>query len=112
MRLWILSDLHLDVNSSFPFTLPDPVPDHDVVVIAGDVCEGMARGVRWIAAAGLDAKPVIYVGGNHEFYGHDRLEDVSAARQTARAFPNIHVLEGDRVDIAGRTFIGATLWTD
>ena len=30
-----LSDLHLDVNSSFPFALPEPFPDHDVVVIAG-----------------------------------------------------------------------------
>ena len=112
MRLWIFSDLHLDVNSEFPFALPNACPAHDVVVIAGDLCEGMARGVRWIAAAGLDAKPVIYVGGNHEFYDHDRLPEVAAAREAAKAFPNIHVLEGDSIEIGGKTFLGATLWTD
>lgn len=112
MRLWIFSDLHLDVNARFPFALPQPFPEHDVVIIAGDLCEGMARGVRWIAATGLDAKPVIYVGGNHEFYDHDRLSEVAAAREEAKAYPNIHVLEGDRVEIGGRTFLGATLWTN
>ena len=112
MRLWIFSDLHLDVNASFAFALPQPCPEHDVVVIAGDICEGMARGVRWIAASGLNTKPVIYIAGNHELYDRDRLADVTEARQAAAAFPNIHVLEGDRLDIGGKTFLGATLWTD
>ncbi len=112
MRLWVFSDLHLDVNASFPFGLPNPFPDHDVVVIAGDLCEGMAEGVRWIAQSGLAEKPVLYVGGNHEFYGLDRHDELTAARTTAETVPNIHVLEGGSVTIGGVTFFGATLWTD
>lgn len=112
MRLWIFSDLHIDVNASFPFVLPQPFPDHDAVVIAGDIREGMAKGVSWIAQSGLTAKPVLYVGGNHEFYGHDRHAEVTAARKAAAGHANLHVLEGDHITIAGKTFFGATLWTD
>jgi predicted phosphodiesterase len=112
MRLWVLSDLHLDVNASFPFALPEPFPEHDVVVIAGDICEGMANGVRWIARSGLTERPVIYVGGNHEFYGLDRHAELAAAREAAHADANIHVLEGDHITLDGKTFFGATLWTD
>jgi predicted phosphodiesterase len=72
MKLWILSDLHLDVNRRHPLRLPQPPPAHDAVVIAGDICQGIVEGVRFIAEAGLDAKPVLYVAGNHEFYGRDR----------------------------------------
>jgi predicted phosphodiesterase len=112
MRLWVLSDLHLDVNASFPFALPDPWPEHDVVVIAGDVREGMAAGVHWIEHAGLNARPVMYVGGNHEFYGLCRQTELAAGRAAAASHHNIHVLEGDLVTIGGTTFLGATLWTD
>ncbi len=112
MRFWVFSDLHLDVNAAFPFGLPKPWPEHDAVIIAGDLCEGLARGVQWIAETGLSAKPVIYVGGNHEFYGHDRIADLSDGRAAAAQHTNIHLLERDRITIADVTILGCTLWTD
>ena len=112
MKLWILSDLHIDVNHQHPLQLPDPRPAHDVVIIAGDICQGMVEGVRFIAEQGLNAKPVLYIGGNHEFYGHDRWEELAAARAEAAKYPNIHVLERDRLMIGGVEFLGCTLWTD
>jgi predicted phosphodiesterase len=112
MRLWIFSDLHLDVNAAFAVSLPRVWPVHDVVVIAGDLREGMAAGVHWIAAQGLNARPVIYVGGNHEFYGHDRYDELARAREAARGYVNIHVLERDALTLGDVTILGATLWTN
>jgi predicted phosphodiesterase len=112
MKLWILSDLHIDVNRRFPFELPTPHPDHDVVVVAGDICQGLAEGVRFIVSQKLNAKPVIYVGGNHEFYGHDRHEELANGRAEANRHPNIFLLERDSVVIGGVEFSGCTLWTD
>jgi len=83
MKLWLFSDLHLDVNRRHPFALPDPRPDHDVVVVAGDICAGLVNGVRWLVDNGLNEQPVVYVGGNHEFYGHDRYEELEAGRDEA-----------------------------
>ncbi|MBX9592076.1 MAG: metallophosphoesterase [Hyphomonadaceae bacterium] len=112
MKLWILSDLHVDANRRFPFELPIPRPAHDIVVIAGDICQGLAEGVRFIASEKLNAKPVVYVGGNHEFYGHNRHAELAEGRAEAARHPNIHVLERDRISIGGVAFLGCTLWTD
>jgi predicted phosphodiesterase len=112
MKLWILSDLHLDVNRRFAFALPDPRPVHDAVIIAGDLCQGLANGVRFIAAEGLDGKPVIYVGGNHELYGHDRHTELARGREEAAKHPNIHLLERDAMLVGGVQVLGCTLWTD
>jgi len=112
MKLWILSDLHIDVNRRFPFELPQPRPTHDIVIIAGDICQGLAEGVRFIASQRLNANPVVYVGGNHEFYGHDRYGELADGRAEAAKHPNIHLLERDSVLIDGFEFVGCTLWTD
>ena len=112
MKLWILSDLHLDVNRRHPLALPDPRPEHDAVIIAGDICQGIGEGVRFIAAAALNAKPVLYVAGNHEFYERDRHAELAAGRVAAAAVPNVHLLECDSVIIDGVQFLGCTLWTD
>ena len=79
MKLWILSDLHVDVNRRCPLALPSPWPEHDAVVIAGDICHGIEEGIWFIAEEQLDAKPVIFVAGNHEFYGLDRHAELAAS---------------------------------
>lgn len=112
MLAWIFSDLHVDANEQFPWALPYPRPDHDVVIIAGDICAGLTRGVNWIAEKGLNAKPVIYVPGNHEYYGFDLDSERSAGKAAAAGLRNIHVLDRDALEIDGVWFLGATLWTD
>ena len=60
MKLNILSDLHLGFAS-----MEHPHNDADVVVLAGDIARPQVA-IEW--ARSLD-KPVLYVPGNHEFYG-------------------------------------------
>jgi Icc-related predicted phosphoesterase len=104
VRLHILSDLHLEFGPFQP-----PATRADVVVLAGDVHTGK-NGLRWIAETFRD-RPVIYVLGNHEFYGHDTPKLTEELRQLT-AGSNIYVLENDCVEIGGVVFLGATLWTD
>lgn len=112
MNLWVLSDLHLDVNRRRPLELPDPRPAHDAVVMAGDLCQGIGEGLRFIAGEGLNAKPVLYVAGNHEFYGRDRHAELRDGRNAAAAVGNVHLLERDSITLGGIEFLGCTLWTD
>jgi len=104
MRLHILSDLHLEFA---PFEMP--VVDADVVVLAGDVDVGH-NGLKWIRAA-IPQTPVIYVLGNHEFYGQTLPKLTDELCQEASG-TNVHVLENSRIDLGDVTFLGATLWTD
>jgi Icc-related predicted phosphoesterase len=55
---------------------------------------------------------VIYIIGNHEHYSGrwDRTEDV--LREELEHYPNIHLLEMDRLVIDDMQFLGASLWTD
>jgi predicted phosphodiesterase len=104
VRLHVLSDLHLE---HAPFVVPEV--DADVVVLAGDIAPG-GTGIEWVRRH-LDARPVIYVAGNHEFYGQDlpgligRLRDAAVGSQ-------IHVLENDDIVIDGVRFLGCSLWSD
>ncbi len=104
MKLHILSDLHLE---HAPFE-PGPV-DADVILLAGDIAPGTA-GVEW-AASRFDGRPVLYIAGNHEFYGHD-LPGLLDSMRAAAVGSNVHVLENEAVVIDGVRFLGCSLWSD
>jgi predicted phosphodiesterase len=101
MKLHILADLHMEFGS---FEMPDT--DADVVILAGDTHVGV-KGIEWANAIG---KPVIYVAGNHEYYGSGLWE--LNVRMRDMACPNVYFLENNEVTIEGVRFLGATLWTD
>ncbi|WP_144223714.1 metallophosphoesterase [Mesorhizobium amorphae] len=109
MKIWILSDLHLEY-AQLRHSLA--IPDAEVCVVAGDLCRGIANGVDWLASHVADAMPCVYVAGNHEFYKGSIREGMKDGRAAASAFPRIHFLENEVTVIHGIRFIGATLWTD
>lgn len=108
--LWVVSDLHLELSRGWDLPPLELRPQFDVLVVAGDLIPRMERGVAWLRARVTD-RPVVYVPGNHEFYGCDIDRTVEKARHAA-AGTNIHVLQNETAAIAGVLFIGATLWTD
>jgi predicted phosphodiesterase len=110
MLLWVMSDLHLELSRDYDLPFADERPKFDVMVVAGDLIPKMERGVAWLRARVPD-KPIIYVAGNHEFYGCDIDRTVEKARQAAIG-TQIHVLQNDVVAIDGVLFVGSTLWTD
>ncbi len=107
VRLLVLSDLHVEFA---PFE-PDraAVEQADVIVLAGDISTG-SSGLRWARGA-FGTKPVIYVAGNHEFYGGHWDKTLAELRTRAQEFA-IHFLENEAVEVAGLRFLGCTLWTD
>ncbi len=110
MKLWILSDVHLELSGKWDLPPPAQRPDFDVLVVAGDLVPGMERGVQWLRERVSD-KPVVYVPGNHEFFGQDIDRTVEKALAAAEG-TNVHVMQNHSRDIGGARFICATLWTD
>lgn len=104
MRIHILSDLHLEFA---PFT--PPAVAADVVVCAGDIHTGR-NGLHWLRDA-FPNVPVLYVLGNHEFYGQ-KIPKLTQALKSEAEGTNVTILENDSVIIENVTFLGATLWTD
>jgi predicted phosphodiesterase len=104
VKLQILSDLHLEFTN---MTVQES--DADVIVLPGDIWKGDG-GIYWARATWPD-KPIVYVAGNHEFYGKNRFEVLAKLRIAARE-TGVHFLDNDVVIIDNVRFLGATLWTD
>jgi 3',5'-cyclic AMP phosphodiesterase CpdA len=109
MKIRVLSDLHLECDE------PQVVPhaDADLVVLAGDI-HNHAEGLRWAAETFDGTLPVVYVPGNHEYYGGEFGALETAMRDAARCVDNLHYLNNAAlVDPHGNwRVLGTTLWTD
>jgi Icc-related predicted phosphoesterase len=104
MKLYILSDVHLEFEKFDP-----PEVDTDVVILAGDI-HVKDKGLHW-ALEKFTEIPVIYVLGNHEYYGA-ALPNILEKLKKQALETNVHVLENESVKIGGVTFLCCTLWTD
>jgi predicted phosphodiesterase len=104
MKIRILSDLHLEFQQWSP-----PKADADIVVLAGDIDVGI-HGVEW-ARRSFPSSSVMYVPGNHEFYGHHMQDLMEELFVQGRRF-GVDVLDERELSIGGVRFLGATLWTD
>lgn len=89
MKLWIISDLHLE----FADWQPSP-PNADVCVVAGDVLtRGPEHSLEWLAQHIAPAMPVVAVAGNHEFYGGSYGFDLALQRARDLRLPDVHFLD-------------------
>lgn len=105
--LLLLSDLHLEFE---PFIAPLE-NDCSLVILAGDI--HIQDGAWPIIESFLEAqKQVIYVPGNHEYYGSsiDAVDEYWF--KLSASVDGFHYLNGSSICIDGTTFHGATLWTD
>lgn len=111
MKLRILSDLHLEFCKFNP-----PQVEADAVILAGDIGSG-TNGIYWASYHfGNAGIPVIYVPGNHEFYGWDMTNWTAEAFKVAKAHD---IILGDcsstLIEKEGEQpvrILSATLWTD
>lgn len=109
-RLLILSDLHNEaLNMDHVFDGRRIDVGADVVVLAGDIHEGVEAPI-WARRAFPD-KEVVLVAGNHELYNHYWHQDLQKIRDVSAEL-GIHFLENDSVELFGVRFLGCTLWTD
>lgn len=123
MQIQLASDLHTEhLEPTFQRErLISPAHEADLLVLAGDI----AQGTRAIELFGDWPVPVLYVAGNHEFYGRQwqqtRSDLRSAARGTSVVFLDCDVADfspfsawvASRTEAVARVrFLGCTLWTD
>lgn len=120
MRLWVLSDLHLELSHP-RYIRRLRAPECDAVIVAGDLDKADATIASARTLFGPDL-PLILTAGNHSHYGthlpiaddmRRMREDAARDREQGRATwfledetATLH-LNGEKV-----RFIGTTLWTD
>lgn len=118
-KLQILSDTHNEffrrhsskesINGLWACKIPST--DADIIILAGDIDKGI-KGVEWaINESKRLNKSIVYVPGNHEYYGFDIPEALAEMRDITMD-TNVHVLDNDSIILQGVRILGTTLWTD
>jgi predicted phosphohydrolase len=110
MKISLHSDIHTEFyKEGYKLDIP---PEASVIVLAGDI--GVGRDVVPFIqnlAYEYGGKDIIFVAGNHEYYGRDVDDLMSYYDRWFKDFPNIHYLENESVEIDDVVFHGCTLWT-
>jgi len=124
MKIQLYSDLHLESHPAFA---PQPAPDADLLVLAGDIGSYQAGSAlaqdpdfglaRFSPRHGWPT-PVVFVPGNHEYDALDFDAAHARLRETCERLGMVwlerEVWQPPGSDAQGRPlrFIGTTLWTD
>jgi predicted phosphodiesterase len=111
MRVQLLSDLHFEFQRDGGRSLVARchAPDVDVLVLAGDIA--VAEGIE--SALTLFSEryaQVLYVHGNHEFYGSSRKDVLAHTQEACARLGNVSFLDCKVAEIHGRRFVGAPMW--
>ena len=115
MKIGYISDIHVDMGMLITdlYNLFDQ--NVDVLIIAGDI----GRPIQTVSFIDmlLDTfnTTIIFVPGNHDYYNYTNMtvEDVNAFYKQEFIDDNVHVLvNGEKINIYGVNFVGATLWSD
>lgn len=121
MKVTYCSDLHLEF-SDYEIHNED---NADILILAGDIMPisclksdiqsikstDASRFLRFIELATSLYNHVIWIMGNHEYYGAD-ITDLSGIKELLAGYTNLHILENESVQLDSVTFIGGTMWTD
>lgn len=117
MKIALASDIHLEFGD-IDLKNTDRA---DVLILSGDICvathlngKNRNRIQTFFERCSSAFSNVIYIMGNHEYYGGDFSTTVEKLREflSGCQLHNIHILDTETKVIDDVTFIGGTLWTD
>lgn len=117
MKIRLLSDLHLEfehkVHKDQHLSIPILPTDSDtVLVLAGDIGNAKKKGtyVPLVTDASARFKKVIFVLGNHEFYGTSFVRAYDKISENLSHLSNVHVMNNETITIDDVVFICSTMW--
>lgn len=112
LRAAIYSDLHLEflrnereMNGLMDTLVPER--EVDLVILAGDI-SASSQLIKVLGRFCEIFPQVVFVAGNHEFYGSSFPEVRSVLDSIWHS--NFHFLDNTFVEISGLRFVGTTLW--
>jgi predicted phosphodiesterase len=113
MKIRLLSDLHTEFRLPYKTHAISEYRGEDVLVLAGDIASGSTNTMDVIKHFLKQGFPqIVYVAGNHEYYGGDYAEFNFKMQNKCLEFDNVHFLNPGSVTLDGVLFTGGTLWTN
>lgn len=112
VTIYVISDLHTEFGLTKENN-PETWPNADILVLAGDIGNPFEESYKKILKDSKKKyKDVIYISGNHEFYGcnYNREKVITKLKELADETKTHFLHRGSKV-IQNIQFIGTTLWS-
>ena len=109
MKIRVISDLHVDVNHNYPFSLDK---DEIFTIICGDTSGFINKTRKWVKD---NVSSGLFIIGNHYGYNDDMIPYQTMCARLKRSFPlsgSVSFLQNSYKIVDDVVFVGATLWTD
>lgn len=119
-RLQLISDIHSEHYANPLTFLAEKIDpclhfhNPDFLILAGDIIglnqqsyEQIDGVLGWFSR---QARHVIYVTGNHEYWGGTQASAEFRLKGLLLHYPNIHWLDNSCVTLEGTRFVGGTMW--
>ena len=126
MKIRIVSDLHIDVNSQGDFGFRHE--EQDLLLIAGDIAGSYDREIKWLQGLCKDINnPIVAVAGNHLGYdykcpvnyflrSYDLDKEVGTKQwsidKIKQECKDVFYLDNDYIDVGDYIIFGGTMYTD
>lgn len=114
MQIAVGSDIHLEYRGENALQhLQSYLIDADILILAGDILNliNVSFSEQAFDLLCKRYKYVIYVPGNHDFYGTSITTGITLINNLKQKFPNLYPLvTGEIVELEGQRFIGGTMW--
>lgn len=114
MKLQILSDMHHEFYYDLDFESISAADfsQADCLILAGDIasCSPLPSVLEQYCLHTKGKCEVLFVPGNHEYYGGGRTKVKKTLRQLERNFSHFHALDNKAFELNGQRFVGSTLW--
>ncbi|MCK9596164.1 metallophosphoesterase [Candidatus Pacearchaeota archaeon] len=111
MRIKLISDIHAEfhADNGKDFCKRLPVDNAEILIICGDL--GQSQSVD-ICLSILSKKfpHIIYVLGNHEYYGLSLFAGKTKYTNICNSFKNVYLLDNSFITIEEQRFFGGTMW--
>ena len=110
MKFQLFSDIHIELIKR---KFKDIPVESRYLILAGDIGKiGYPNFIEFIQYCSSNWEQVIYVFGNHEFYGSHSIETIRTRFiEFFKTFPNVHLLDNTSIQIEDVTIYGFTGWT-
>jgi predicted phosphodiesterase len=114
MQIQLISDIHLEFPRNYEKFMDTFELKGDLLVIAGDACNLKKPDPLWNFLAKIQKKVdhILYVPGNHEYYGSSA--DTIKSHETLNEIyqGNCRIMNNSHIRIGKVNFYLSTLWTD
>jgi len=112
VKIRLFSDLHLEFSGNkFKHIWTPSEEDKEItLILAGDIGVGLSARL-FVETLCQSFKHVLFVCGNHEFYGNDMTDIRKRWREVEEGIPNFHFLDNEWRILDGVRFLGGTMWT-